>query len=89
MAVTTAVTQRKGIKGERPVLRGSKLSVAQVVELIEDGLTHEEVAESYSGIDSADQVRNALRWIENNGEYNISDLREQRKEAKQRLVEQA
>lgn len=89
MSVTTPVTQRKGVKGERPILTGSKLSVVQVVELIEDGLTHEEVAESYPGIDSADQVRKSLRWIKNSEEYNVSDLREERKEAGRRLAEQA
>lgn len=83
-----SVATREGIKGGRPILRGSKLSVVQMMELIENGVSPEEVAESYSGVDSAEQVRGALEWVECNPDH-VRMLREQRNESKQRLTEQA
>lgn len=82
------VSRYEGIKGGRPVVTGTKLSVLQVVDLVEEGLTPEEIAEQYPDVDSADMIQGAIDWADNHPEQ-IERLRERREAALQQLQEDA
>lgn len=82
------VTCREGVKNGRPVLEGSKLSVVQLTELIDDGVPPEDVADSYPGVDSVEHVEQSLKWIENNSDR-VERLRRRRERSKDLLAEQA
>jgi uncharacterized protein (DUF433 family) len=60
-----SVARDESIRGGRPLVEGSKVTVLQVVRLSESGLTAEEIVNSYAGIDDVDQVKDALEWSEN------------------------
>lgn len=79
------VSRREGVKSGRPTVRGSKVSVVQLLELTEDaGLTPAEVAGEYTDIDSIEVVEEALSWADDHPEE-VARLRRQREAAKRRL----
>lgn len=81
------VSRREGVKSGRPTVRGSKVSVVQLLELVEDGgLSPSEVAAEYTDIDSVEVVNEALGWADDHPEE-VTRLREQREAAKRRLRE--
>ncbi|MFB6175635.1 MAG: DUF433 domain-containing protein [Halobaculum sp.] len=81
------VSRREGVKSGRPTVRGSKVSVVQLLELTEDaGLTPAEIAAEYTDIDSVEVVREALSWADDHPEE-VARLRRQRETAKDRLRE--
>lgn len=79
MSTTThRVSRRDHVKGGRPTVRDSKLSVVQLVRLVrETGLTPREVVDRYPDVDDVDAVRDALAWAEEN-QRRVEQLREQR-----------
>ena len=83
-----AITRRDGVKGGRPVLTGSKLSVAQLAELREGGVSLGEIADAYPGIDGREQVEQAVAWMDEHPET-VARLVEDRAAAKARLSDLA
>jgi uncharacterized protein (DUF433 family) len=88
VSIKQRVTSSRGIKGGRPVISGTKISVIQVLELVEGGLTPEQIAEDYEDIRSPEAVRCALKWADEHPER-VDELRAQRERAKESVSEEA
>lgn len=86
MAITTdRVSRRDGVKSGRPTVRDSKVSVLQVLDLVREAeFSPEEVADRYHDVPSAEAVRDALEWADENPEE-VTQLRERRSDARDRL----
>lgn len=55
------ITSQPGVLGGKPVVAGTRLSVAFLVELIADGATPEELLEAYPEL-TRDGIEAALRY---------------------------
>lgn len=83
------VTTKQGVKGNRPILEGTKLSVAQILELVnEAGLQPEQMAERYPDIKSGKSVEEVLRWARDHPDR-VSELRKQRERSRREFTEDA
>lgn len=83
------ITRREGVKGGRPILEGTKLSVLQVVELVrEHEMMPGEIVAAYPNVDDVELVHAALRYYDENPEE-MARLAEEREHAKNRILEQA
>jgi len=82
------VSRREGVKSGRPTVRDSKVTVLQVVELADEGLSPERIAEEFYEIPSTAAVRDAIEWAEENPDR-VSELRQRRADADERLREVA
>lgn len=85
---TDRVSRRRGVKGGRPTIRESKVSVIQALDLADAGLSPEHIAEEFHDVPSAEAVRDALDWADDNPDE-IVRLRERRSVARERLDEVA
>ena len=85
----SVVTRRAGVKGGRPVLRGTKLSVLQVAVLVYDhGLSPEEIVEMYVGVDDVEMVYEALEYYEKHWEE-MERIEDERESAVEQLESRA
>lgn len=82
------VSRREGVKSGRPTVRDSKVTVLQVVDLAEEGLSPERIAEEFYDIPSTAAVRDAIEWAEDNP-GKVLQLRQRRANADERLREVA
>lgn len=55
------ITVRPDQMGGQPCLRGLRISVATVVGMIADGMTHKEILEAYPDLELVD-IQEALRF---------------------------
>lgn len=80
------VTTDENIKGERPVIEGTKISVLQIKEMVVDNdVPVERVVNEFSFLSTSD-VESALDYIDENPEE-MEKLRKKRAEAKEELLE--
>lgn len=88
MSTTTqTVTRKEGIKGGRPILEGTKLSVAQILELVNEvELQPDQIAERYPDIKSAGAVHEVLQWAEKHPDR-AKELLNQRKQSRREFAE--
>jgi|GEM_PF-2171553 len=82
------VSRREGVKSGRPTVRDSKVTVLQVVDLADEGLSPERIAEEFHDIPSTVAVRDAIEWAEENPDR-VSTLRQRRADADERLRDAA
>jgi uncharacterized protein (DUF433 family) len=54
----------------KPIIRGLRISVAMILELLAKGATMQEILEDYPGLEMAD-IDAALQWRTKNGELSI------------------
>lgn len=83
------VTRHEGIKGGRPILRGTKLSVLQVATLVrDDELTPEDIVGMYTGVSDVEMVHGAIEYYDNH-RGDMEELKRSRQEAIEQVKERA
>jgi len=84
--IGTLIVRTPGIRGGRPHIAGTGVSVRRIVVLYKEGLSPEEIADEFGHLNLA-QVHAALAYYHANREEIESDLAEEEAEAK-RLQQQ-
>lgn len=79
------VVRKPNIKNGRPIIAGSKISVLQICEMSEDGVSPERIEMEFENI-SVDDVKSALAYAQKNPDE-MEKLHEKRAEAKEKLLE--
>ena len=84
--MTGVVTRQEGVKGGRPILRGTKLTVTHVYSLVHDhDISPEEIVAMYSGVDDVDVVNEALDYYESHPDE-MEQLEKERESAVSQLL---
>ena len=73
------------IKSGRPIVEGSKISVLQIYEMFEDGISPERIEMEFENI-SVEDVTSALEYVEKNLEK-MEKIQERKSEAEEELTE--
>lgn len=85
----SAVTRRNGIKGGRPVLRGTKLTVPHVARLVYDHkIPRKEIMKIYTNVEDVGMVNAALDYY-NVHKEEMEQLEKERDSAVSRLEHRA
>jgi uncharacterized protein (DUF433 family) len=56
MEIAPRITKEPGKRGGRPCVRGTRITVSDVLELLASGMTHAEILEDYPSLDLEDIV---------------------------------
>jgi uncharacterized protein (DUF433 family) len=87
--MVSVVTRREGVKGGRPILQGTKLSVLQVAMLVRDHrVSPEEIVEMYSGVNDVEVVREVIKYYDDHLEE-MEDYKRAREDSVERLKQRA
>lgn len=54
MEIAPRITKQPGKRGGRPCVRGTRIAVADVLELLASGMTHAEILEDYPSLEEDD-----------------------------------
>jgi uncharacterized protein (DUF433 family) len=60
-SIMDRITIIPGLCGGRPTIRGLRIAVSQVLEMLAEGMTEAEILEAFPFLE-ADDIRASLRW---------------------------
>jgi uncharacterized protein (DUF433 family) len=61
MEIAPRITKEPGKRGGRPCVRGTRIAVSDVLELLASGMTHAEILEDYPSLEEGDFA--AVLWF--------------------------